>query len=292
MSTATLEHETYRERLRRQWCDVAPRCRRWVPHLEARPALGQVSERLLGEADLRPGERVLDVATGYGEPGLTMAQLVAPGGEVLLQDLSEGMLDVARDRAEWTDLREVEVSFLSCDVEELDLEDLALDAIVSRSALMYLTDPTGTLMRLRSFLRPGGRFVASVWGPPTEAAFAAPVPLICDLLDLPAPDLDAPGPFALADEERLAGVVRDAGFDVGRTGSVTATFVFASAEETTRFLRDCAPSVTALVDGTPEPEREEVWARVTEEAWRPFITDEGRVRLPNQALWISATSPT
>lgn len=291
MPTTTFDRQTYRTKLRQEWREAAPGWRRWFPTLEANAAMRQISRPLLVEAELRPGQRVLDVATGYGEPGLTIAQLVAPGGEVLLQDLSGEMLDFARDRAEWTDLREVDVSYLEGDVEELDLEDLALDAIVSRSALMYLTDPSATLARLRSFLRPGGRLTASVWGPPSEVAFATPVPLIRDLLDLPEPQLDAPGLFALADEDRLAEVVRDAGFENLRIGRTTATFVFDSAGEATRFLRDCAPPVSALVDEAPPQRREQIWARVTDEVWQPFTAEDGRVHLPNEARWISATNP-
>jgi enediyne biosynthesis protein CalE5 len=291
MTTVTFDRAAYREQLRQAWRDAAPGWRRWFPTLEADAAMRQVSRPLLVEADLRPGQRVLDVATGYGEPGLTIAQVVAPGGEVLLQDLSGQMLAFARDRADWTDLREVDVVYLEGDVEELDLEDLALDTIVSRSALMYLTDPRATLARLRSFLRPGGRVAASVWGPPDEVAFAAPVPVIREMLGLPGPDPDAPGLFALADDDRLAAVVRDAGFDDLRVGRTTATFAFDSPAEATRFLRDCAPPVTALVEEAPPEVREQVWTRVTEEVWQPFTGDDGRVHLPNEAHWISATNP-
>lgn len=291
MTTTTFDRAAYRTKVRQEWHDAAPGWRRWFPTLEANTAMRQVSPPLLVEAELRPGQRVLDVATGYGEPGLTIAQIVAPGGEVLLQDLSGEMLDFARDRAEWTDLREVDVTYLEGDVEELDLEDLALDAVVSRSALMYLTDPDATLARLRSFLRPGGRLAASVWGPPSEVAIAAPVPLIRDVLDLPEPDPGGPGLFALADEDRLAGVVRDAGFENLRIGRTTATFVFDSSSEATRFLRDCAPPVSALVEEAPPERREEIWARVTDEVWQPFTAEDGRVHLPNEAFWISATNP-
>jgi enediyne biosynthesis protein CalE5 len=291
MTTTTFDRAAYRDQLRREWRDAASGWRRWFPTLEANAAMRQVSRPLLVEADLRPGHRVLDVATGYGEPGLTVAQIVAPGGLVLLQDLSGEMLAFARDRAQWTDLRDVDVAYLEGDVEELDIEDLPLDTIVSRSALMYLTDPGGTLARLRSFLVPGGRLAASVWGPPSEVAFAAPVPLIREMVGSPDPDPEAPGLFALADDDRLASVVRDAGFEDLRLGRTTATFVFDSPAEATRFLRDCAPPITALVDGAPAEAREQVWARVTDEVWQPFTAEDGRVHLPNEARWISATNP-
>ena len=70
------------------------------------------------------------------------------------------------------------------------------------------------------------------------------------------------------------------------TGTVTATYRFASPEQATRWLRDVAPPITALVAGHPPEVQERVWSRATE-AWAPFTTADGQVRLDNQALWVT-----
>jgi enediyne biosynthesis protein CalE5 len=291
METTTLDRLAYREATRREWREAAAGWRRWFATLEAPDAMPQVGRVLVEQARVRPGHRVLDVGAGYGEPGLSLLRAVSPGGEVLLQDLSGDMLAFARDRAEWVDLRDVDVHYLEGDVEELDLEDPSLDAIVSRSVIMYLVDPAGTLARLRSHLRPGGRLAASVWAAPERVGFAAPVSLIRGILELPPPPAGSPGLFALSDEPGLEEVVAEAGYEDVTTGAVTTVFEFASAERATAFLRECAPPVTALVEGHPADVQQDVWSRVTEEAWAPFVGDDGRVRLPNEALWVAATNP-
>jgi hypothetical protein len=95
-----------------------------------------------------------------------------------------------------------------------------------------------------------------------------------------------PGPFALADPDRLVALAGAAGFAEVATGAVTATYRFASPEQATRWLRDVAPPITALVAGQPPEVQERVWERAGA-AWAPFTTPDGQVRLDNQALWVT-----
>ncbi|HJW35499.1 MAG TPA: hypothetical protein VJ769_02575, partial [Actinomycetes bacterium] len=144
--------------------------------------------------------------------------------------------------------------------------------------------------RLRSFLVPGGRLAAAVWGPQAHVQFAAPVPIIRAELALAPPPAGMPGPFALADPDRLAALVEAAGFAEVATGAVTATYRFASPGQATRWLRDVAPPITALVAGQPPEVQERVWDRASA-AWAPFTTPDGQVRLDNQALWVTGRRP-
>lgn len=281
----------YKDGIRQEWRAAAPGWRTWYPVLEADEAMPRIGGRLIEQARLEPGHRVLDLGAGYGEPGLTAARHVAPGGAVTLQDIAGDMLAFARERAARADLDDVAIDFHQGDAEELEMEPGRVDAILSRSVLMYLADPAGALGRLRPLLKPGGRLAASTWATPDKVGFAAPVRLIFEMLDLAPPPPDRPGLFALADADKLAEVVADAGFTDVRTGTVNAVFEFASPENATQFLRDCAPPITALVTEHPPDVQQQVWERVTEEAWAPFVRADGRVRLPNEANWVAAVSP-
>jgi SAM-dependent methyltransferase len=159
---------------------------------------------------------VLDVATGYGEPGLTAARAVAPGGHVVCTDISAEMLAVGRERAAAAGLDNLE--FLELDSEELAFGEARFDAVLSRQGLQFLPDVAGVLARLHSFLKPDGRLAAAVWGPPQTVQFAAPVPVIRAELQLPPPPAGIPGPFALADTDQLVGLVEAAGFTDVETG--------------------------------------------------------------------------
>jgi enediyne biosynthesis protein CalE5 len=284
--TPTFDPAQYRDSMRTEWRDAAPGWRAWLEVLEAADGGQAVSRTLVQLAGIGPGDAVLDVAAGYGEPGLTAARAVGPGGHVVCTDISAEMLAVGRERAAAAGLDNIE--FLEGDAQELAFEEASFDAVLSRQGLQFLPDVAGVLARLRSFLKPHGRLAAAVWGPPQTVHFAAPVPLIRAELQLPPPPAGIPGPFALADAGQLAGLVEAAGFTDVETGTLTAIYQPGSAELATRWLRDVAPPITALVDAQPPEVQERVWAKVTQ-AWASYTTGGGRVRLENQVVWVTGT---
>lgn len=290
MDTAELDAGAFKDGIRREWREAAPGWQRWSPVLDADDGLPAVGRTLIQQARLEPGHGVLDLGAGYGEPGLSAARAVSPGGRVTLQDISGHMLDLARERAGRAELDDVDIEFVECDAEELTVEAGSYDAILARAVIMYLADPHATLQRLRRALKAGGRLAASTWAGIADVGFAAPVPIIREILELPPPP-DRPGVFALADPAVLADVVAGAGFTDLRTGTVTAVFDLPSREDATRFLRECAPPITALVDRQPPEVQDRVWTRVTERAWDRYLGPDGRVRLTNDANWIAATNP-
>jgi SAM-dependent methyltransferase len=285
-ATTIFDPAQYKASIRTEWRAAAPGWRAWVEVLEAEDGGRAVSRCLVQLAGIGPGDAVLDVAAGYGEPGLTAARAVAPGGRVLCTDISAEMLAVGRERAAAEGLDNLE--FLECDAEELVLEEASFDAVLSRQGLQFLPDVPGVLARLHAFLKPHGRLAAAVWGPPGTVQFAAPVPVIRAELQLPPPPAGIPGPFALADAGQLVELVAAAGFTDVETGIVTAIYQTDSPELATRWLRDVAPPISTLVDGRPPEVQERVWAKVTE-AWAPYTTADGRVRLENQAVWVTGT---
>ena len=284
--TTIFDPAQYKASIRTEWRAAAPGWQTWFEVLEAEDGGRAVSRCLVQLAGIGPGDAVLDVAAGYGEPGLTAARAVAPGGRVVCTDISGEMLAVGRERAAAEGLDNLE--FLECDAEELVLEEASFDAVLSRQGLQFLLDVPGVLARLHAFLKPHGRLAAAVWGPPGTVQFAAPVPLIRAELQLPPPPTGIPGPFALADADRLAGLVEAAGFADVETGTVTAIYQTGSAELATRWLREVAPPISTLVDGRPPEVQERVWAGVTQ-AWAPYTTADGHVRLENQAVWVTGT---
>jgi SAM-dependent methyltransferase len=286
-TTTTFDPAQYKATIRSEWRDAAPGWRAWINVLEAEDdGGGAVSQTLVELAGIGPGDAVLDVAAGYGEPGLPAARAVAPGGHVVCTDISGEMLAVGRERAAAEGLDNLE--FIECDAEELAFEEASFDAVLSRQGLQFLPDVAGVLARLHSFLKPQGRLAAAVWGPPQTVQFAAPVPLIRAELELPPPPAGIPGPFALADVDQLVGLVEAAGFTDVAAGAVTAVYQTDSPELATRWLRDVAPPISTLVDAQPPEVQERVWAKVTQ-AWAPYTTADGRVRLENHAVWVTGT---
>jgi ubiquinone/menaquinone biosynthesis C-methylase UbiE len=284
--TDTFDPAAFKEAQRDDWQTAASGWRKWYGVLEAEAGGQAVSRTLVDRAGIGPGDSVLDVGTGYGEPALTAARAVAPRGRVVATDIAADFLDFGRERAAEAGLDNVE--FLESDAEALAFDEETFDAVVSRQGLQFLPDVAGTLKRFHSFLKRDGRLAAAVWGPPATVQFALPIGIIFKELELPPPPPGRPGIFALADAGALARLVAGAGYQDVETGTVTAVYETASPEDFTQWARDVAPPIVKLLSGQPPEVQERVWRKVTE-AWVPLITAEGRVRTENQAIWVAAT---
>ena len=285
-SAGTFDALAFKEAQRSDWQLAARGWRQWYDVLEANEAGQVVSRKLVELAGLEPGDAVLDVASGYGEPALTAARAVMPGGHVTATDIAPDLLAFGRERARRAGVHNLE--FGEADAETLEFSDETFDAVLSRQGLQFLPDVAGTLRRLNSALKTGGRLAAAVWGPPGMVQFALPIPIILRELNLPPPPSGRPGPFALADAEMLAQLVAAAGFREIQTGTVTVIYETASPEDFTRWVRDVAPPIARLTNGQPAEVVDRVWRQVTA-AWAPLRTAEGHVRTSNQAIWVAAT---
>ena len=277
----------FKTKMRTEWRSAAAGWRKWHDVVEAEEG-GQFHSRKLVElAGIKSGDTVLDVAGGYGEPSLTAARVVGPSGRVVCTDISPEMLAFGQERAAAAGLANIE--FIARDAEDLDFAAGSFDAVLSRAGLMFLPDVAGTLKRLYTFLKPGGRLAASVWGPPAAVQMMAGLPILFEELQLPPPPPGRPGVFALADADRLAALVAGAGFRNVATGTMNVIFATDTPEQYTAFIRDVAPALAALVEGQPPAVQERIWDKVTV-GWRQFQDAEGRVRTENQAIWVVGTT--
>ena len=112
-----------------------------------------ITGRLLRDAGLFTGMKVLDIGSGAGDVAFAAAELVGSEGEVLGVDMNPEILETARTRAEAAGLANVQ--FVAGDVQALDLPN-DFDAVIGRMVLVYLPDPVATLKQLATHLRPGG----------------------------------------------------------------------------------------------------------------------------------------
>lgn len=126
------------------------------------PRFAPLAQRLVELAGLRPGQRVLDVASGTGLAAFLAARAVGPAGRVLATDFSPGMLEVARQTAVRLGLSNV--TFAQMDAEALDLPEASQDAVLCALGLFLLRQAPRAAADIRRILVPGGRFTCSVWG--------------------------------------------------------------------------------------------------------------------------------
>ena len=103
-------------------------------------AADQRGRAMLVERAVREGERVLDAGAGTGSTALMAARKVGPRGRVTLFDLSDDMLDVARDKAEAAALDD-RLEYHSGDMVQLPFPDASFDVVLSTYSLCPLYDP-------------------------------------------------------------------------------------------------------------------------------------------------------
>ena len=156
------------------------------------------------------GERVLDVGCGTGDTTVELARRVGPRGAVTGIDLSAPMLASARKRAAGIG----NVTFQPADAQTTRFAAGYFDVCFSRFGVMFFVDPVAAFTNMHSALRPGGRLGFVCWQAlPKNPWMQVPLAAAARHLTLPPPpEPGTPGPFSLADRERVRGILERAGF--------------------------------------------------------------------------------
>jgi ubiquinone/menaquinone biosynthesis C-methylase UbiE len=230
-----------------------------------------------GEARVREGERVLDVACGTGALTLAVADMVGPSGSVVGLDANPEMLAVARrkpQRIEWVEGK----------AEALPFPDNTFDAVVSQFGLMFFEDKPKALREMIRVLKPGGRLAVAVCdaveNSPGYAAFAS----LLDRLFSRRIGEAFRAPFSLGDAGRLHGICREAGFEdaevVQRRGKVR----FKAIDALVSTERACVWTLGGVLT-------DEQFERLLDEskiALRPFVVDGGTIEFDMPSLIVRA----
>jgi SAM-dependent methyltransferase len=217
----------------------------------------RVGEWMVDALEPRPGQTILELAAGIGETGFAAAAAVGESGRLISTDFSPAMVEAARRRGEELGLHNVEYRVL--DAERMDLEDDSVDGVLCRWGYMLMADPGSALAETRRVLRDGGRVSLSVWAPPERNPWAAvPGGVLVDREHMPRPEPEAPGIFALAEEERLRELLSDAALEPLRVEEVEMAWTFPDPDAYWRFLTDLAGALAMVIAELPPEERRTV----------------------------------
>lgn len=274
----------YKNAQREQWNKDGAAWRRWNPTLDR--WYGDVTRQMLDLARIQPGQRILDIAAGAGEPAVSAAERVGPGGYVLATDISEGIVELARQVALERGLDQIETRAM--DGEKLDLPDASFDAVLCRLGLMYMPHPVTALREWRRALRAGGRVAVVVFSTPDRNSWGAmPASIIRRRAQLPPPVSGQPGPFSLGGPGVLEDIFRQAGFADLEVRAVPVPHGAASSAEYVRVAREAFGGFNAMMANLPPQERESVWNEV-EDSMRSFESPGG-FEAPGECLVGAAT---
>ena len=260
------------------WDRVAAGWEKWWRVIE--PAGQGVTQRMLDRAEVRPGLRVLDIATGVGEPALSAASRVGPAGRVLATDLSSQMLAIARERA--GSLTNVE--FMEADVERMDFPESSFDAVLWRWGVTDLSNPQPTLLAIRRWLSPRGAFATAVWdaGPNGRPMASIALTVAQEMFALPAAKPEPPPPPG-STSAALQKALIQAGFTDVMLEEMTVSLELPAAQDCAQYLTDVSPTFLELLSVQSSAQQAEFRRRLAREL-RPYADSDGVVRIPNLTI--------
>jgi SAM-dependent methyltransferase len=274
----------YKNAQREQWNKDGAAWRRWNATLDR--WYGEPTRQMLDLARVQTGQRILDIAAGAGEPAVSAAERVGASGYVLATDISEGIVELARQVAEERGIKQIETRAM--DGEQLDLPDASFDAVVCRLGLMYMPHPVTALREWRRVLKAGGRVAVVVFSTPDRNSWGAvPASIIRRRARLPPPVPGQPGPFSLGGPGLLEDLFRQAGFADAEVRAVPVPHGAATAAEYVGVTREAFGGFNAMMANLPPQERESVWNEIAD-TMRSFELPGG-FEAPGECLVAAAT---
>lgn len=210
--------------------------------------LKKSGDKIIDKLELKDSDLVLDVATGTGEPGITIAGIVSKG-KVIGQDLSENMLSIAREHTIVKAISNYET--VNCDISKLPFPDNTFDAVSCRMGFMFFPDMNKASEEIYRVLKPSGKFSAAVWGPADKnfwiSSIMAPIK---KNLQLPSPDPSAPGMFRCSDASQMIEMFKKSGFQNVQSEELTDKGEVESVELYWEYMNDVAAPVVAALKNT------------------------------------------
>ncbi len=267
----------YKEYTRTTWNESATEYLKWSQFLEP------YGFDLVNRLDFHVREKVLDLATGPGEPAMSIARLVGLDGQVVGVDLSESMVALASRLA--TDRRLSNVSFRVMDAEHLDFPENTFDAVVSRFGFQIFTNPDVVAREAYRVLRPKGRIGVSVWSTAEKASAIHTV--VGPMLEFAEPDETGylPTPYELGGPGEMVAFLEAAGFKDAVEQRRTHEFRAARADDFLDQILRATQLGHSLREEDP-PVQEKILAKARENL-RPWTTRRG-VSVPCECVIVTA----
>src|SRR6266481_183397 len=219
---------------------------------------GEMTRVIVETAGVSPGDRVLDIACGAGEPAISIAEKLAGTGELVGIDLSPASVEIARERAAQRKL--TNVVFQQCDAHALPFATDSFDLITSRLGVMFFSDLPRALGEMRRVLKPGGRATLVAWGPlEQQPYFETTIGTVLRLF----PDIALPESgrmiFTFGRKGVLARALRDAGFSQAEEQFSIVPWTWpGSPEEVWEYFQQVAVPFAGLFQSIPEAGRPQV----------------------------------
>jgi SAM-dependent methyltransferase len=278
-----MDADAYRQDARERWDAAAAGWEARREHFQQ--AAQPVSMWMVDHLNPQPGHTILELAAGPGDTGLLAAELVQPGGAVILTDASPKMVEAAERRAAELGIRGVEARAM--EAEWIDLPTASVDGVLCRFGYMLLADPETSLRETRRVLRRGGRVALAAWASGDENPWMTSITsTLVEHGHAEKPPPGEPGPMAFAAPGTIERLLEEAGFEDVLVEPLDFTFAFDSTDAHFEHQREMS---TRLKDHlAPLTPAEHTKLRdAIDTKLEPYVRADGSVELPART-WVAA----
>lgn len=243
-----------REQQKATWNKFSPGWKKWDDF--TMNFLKPMGDEIISELDIKEDDKVLDVACGTGEPGLTIASM-AGRGQVTGTDVADQMLEIARENAAAKNISNFRTQV--ADVCELPFDDGSFNKISCRMGFMFFPDMQLAANEMFRVLANGGRMATSVWaGPEHNVWITTIMGVINRTIKLDPPPAGAPGMFRCAAPGFIKNVLETAGFKNIKETLVAGKVTYDDFNHFWVMMNEVAAPVVAALGKADEPTREAI----------------------------------
>ena len=248
------ELELIRDKQKDSWNKFSPGWKKWDELTMS--FLKPYSEAMITAMNPGGSDVVLDVAAGTGEPGLSIASMLTDG-KVIVTDLSDGMLNVASEKAAASGIKNLETKL--ADACELPFDDNSFDVVSCRFGFMFFPDMLLAAQEMARVLKPGGRIATTVWGSPDKNFWiTCMMQNIKNHIEMPTPPEGAPGMFRCAKPGFVSDLFEKAGLGNISESEATGKIICRDAEEYWDFMTEIAAPFVEALSHTDEETKESI----------------------------------
>ncbi len=243
-----------REQQKASWDKFSPGWKKWDAF--TMDFLKPMGDEIISMLQVKPEDHVLDIATGTGEPGLTIAKM-ASKGKVTGIDISPGMVHIAIENAKAKGLDNYKA--MVADVCELPFTDKSFDAISCRMGFMFFPEVKLAAKEMYRVLKSGGRMATSVWaGPQNNEWITTMMGVLKANIDMPVPPPGAPGMFRCAEPGYMSNLLKEAGFKNVKEQIISGEIHYDNADHYWTMMNDVAAPVVAALSQVDNTTRDKV----------------------------------
>ncbi len=274
--------EEIREQQRQSWNKFSPGWRKWDDQtMDFLRPMGNAIIAALGPSG---NDKVLDIAAGTGEPGLTIAGML-DGGRVVITDLAEDMLAIAKENAARRGIENIET--IACDVCDLPFDDNSFDLISCRFGFMFFPDMQLAANEMFRVLKPVGKMATSVWNIPEKNFWVTAIMgTINKNIELPQPPPGAPGMFRCSKPGLMKEIFEKAGFKNVTEKEVPTKLNTGTADTYWNMMTEVGAPIVSALSKADEVTRQKIKKEVFEQINQRY--PDGVVNIDGGAIVISA----